>query len=418
MGNHGPIIADGACVERFSEHSRPIAYSGDCGERKAVSLEIAEIDAQIAQYTNAEHRIGVNLHAVGTDPVFGLVESGSLRGQSGRRGQSLAANRERLWPMYLGLQTTLDKARVLRGTKRRVSRRDYAELVELLTGASVVVEGETEPMTIDEALDALRATYEPLAEAVAHINEVLATALPRLSAYEESLARWERDAAVLDYRSTEIEAARRKVDELRARVGDDPLSIEASDLEAAAAAVKRAGVEVAQAGEDRHNLQGDLAALATAVSELSDLRAQAAGAYVEANKMIVNPIGLVAVPGPAAIDGPNGLRVRVEAVTANPGDWQTVRAAMDELSGHVDRLRSQLDRAWARNRMPLERRDELRGRLRAFRAKMDATSSGDSTTNDLADEIHNELYTAPSDLGRADQMLNELTSRLSRKART
>lgn len=392
-----------------------IAYSYVCGARKAISLGVDEIDELIAQYTNAAHRIGANLHALGTDPVFELVQSASLPGESGRRARTATQQSDRLWPVYLGLQSTLDRVHELRGDRARLSNRNRDQLIPLLTEKSVVVEGEPEPMTIQAALATMREIYEPLAEAVAQFNDVLTTALPRIAAYEESLQRWETEADTLGYRSDSLGRARDQLDEVRQRASDDPLAVTDAALDAVATSVKNVGVEVAEAARDRASLPSDLATMATVLSELRELRAQAAAAYRDATDLIVAPIGLVRVPPEAAIDGAEGLQSRLDVIVADQGDWQTMRAAMDPWIEHTERLRAQLERALARNRMPLDYRSELRGRLGAFRAKLEATGSVDAIAIDLADDIHNELYTAPSDLGRADRMLNELTLRLTGK---
>ncbi|MDH4280824.1 MAG: hypothetical protein OEW83_22380, partial [Acidimicrobiia bacterium] len=66
-----------------------------------------------------------------------------------------------------------------------------------------------------------------------------------------------------------------------------------------------------------------------------------------------------------------------------------------------------------RNRRGLDRRDELRGRLQAFQAKMAATGNAESPeAMDLADGAWTELYTAPSDLDAAEAAIVQLADEL------
>ena len=66
------------------------------------------------------------------------------------------------------------------------------------------------------------------------------------------------------------------------------------------------------------------------------------------------------------------------------------------------------------NAHPLEKRDELRGLLAAFRAKMAATGfSEDLVLRDISAEAHNELFTSPTDLARAEKLVTEFGARLA-----
>ena len=87
----------------------------------------------------------------------------------------------------------------------------------------------------------------------------------------------------------------------------------------------------------------------------------------------------------------------------------TRRAGLDAWMRSARRFRDQLAQAEAANRAPLQERDELRGLLTAYRAKMAGVGKAeDQTASELADEAHNELYTRPTDLDRALRLLREL----------
>ena len=93
---------------------------------------------------------------------------------------------------------------------------------------------------------------------------------------------------------------------------------------------------------------------------------------------------------------------------------QSTRRELDSWSVGATRLRDQLARVVASNRAPLEKRNELRGRLGAFRAKMAATGfSEDLVLRDISAEAHNELFTSPTDLVRAERLVTEFGNRLA-----
>jgi hypothetical protein len=72
--------------------------------------------------------------------------------------------------------------------------------------------------------------------------------------------------------------------------------------------------------------------------------------------------------------------------------------------------REQERRVLAANLAPIEARDELRGRLKALRAKLNAYSARgtrfDVTVVQLGDQIEGVLYNQPSDLRKAAALLS------------
>jgi len=82
---------------------------------------------------------------------------------------------------------------------------------------------------------------------------------------------------------------------------------------------------------------------------------------------------------------------------------------LDQWLELAEALVAQLAQAEKRNQAPLDRRNELRGLLSAYRAKAAAVGLIEQADlSDLADEAHNELFTAPTDLTRAESLVNQL----------
>ena len=93
--------------------------------------------------------------------------------------------------------------------------------------------------------------------------------------------------------------------------------------------------------------------------------------------------------------------------------WTQQRAVLDSWLNKASRLEHQLVEAEARNRRPLDRRAELRGRLQAFQAKMAATGHAETpAAMSQADDAWAELYTAPTDLAKAEAAIAELAAEL------
>ncbi len=167
------------------------------------------------------------------------------------------------------------------------------------------------------------------------------------------------------------------------------------------------------------NLDDDLNRTEETLATLRVLRTRAAAAATEARHKIVDPQGLVTVPARTIIDGAGGLAERLDELLAltgpdvDAGRWTQQRAVLDQWLTMAGRLERQLTDAERRNRRDLDRRDELRGRLQAFQAKMAATGNAETPeAMELAEAAWTELYTAPSDLDAAEAVIVRLADEL------
>ena len=77
------------------------------------------------------------------------------------------------------------------------------------------------------------------------------------------------------------------------------------------------------------------------------------------------------------------------------------------------RLREQLERALEQNAAPLEKRSDMRSLLRAYKVKADMTPGLSEEIADLGQQAHDELYTAPCNLDRAQELMDEFARALS-----
>lgn len=77
------------------------------------------------------------------------------------------------------------------------------------------------------------------------------------------------------------------------------------------------------------------------------------------------------------------------------------------------RLRTQLQRAYDTNSTAIEDRNELRGLLRAYRSKAVMMPDLDESVQELGDAAHEELFTSPTDLEKARDLIAKFSARLS-----
>lgn len=389
-------------------------------------METDEIDRLLERYGAAEGRIAANLLDLHNHPTYELLTSGALTGTTARRLGAIAAAAPTLWTDLDALGATLREARALRAEGRMNGDR-RARLAELLTGPSVRVDVGTTPLgerdlldpelaetrvSIEDLLARLRDRYEPLRDGIAAIDAVWRDVLPRLDAADVTAGELAGELSELGAVEPSVGRLQRLVVEVRTRVMDDPLGLDPDtgvELDRSAADAARHVGELRRSHEE---LDADLARTEVLVAEARSLRSRAAVALAEARAKIVRPDGLTQVPSEAAVDE---LARRGAELRGSTESWQHTRAGLDAFLRLAERLVAQLTEAERRNRHPIERRDQLRGLLSAYRAKAAALGLIElPTITDLTDEAHTELYTSPTNLPRAAGLVESVAEAISR----
>lgn len=382
---------------------------------------------RLQRYTAAEHRIGANLQELEQHSVYQLLTTDVL---DGKTAQALRGAKEaNLWELFTLLGSVLERARTMRGSDNRLRNETRLELASLLTTDSVLLTTENIPLaergltgassretriSIERLIDRMAEIYEPIRDVVTHAETVLRDVLPRLNSAESTLSRLRAEAAALSMTMPELD----RIDETIARIRDlsltDPLSIPASARTTFDQALHDASATIAAARTSHDELAGDIATASDLLDECRELIERSNRDRAEALAKIARPVGLRQPPSLDAIDGERGLAAKLTPIVASTQPWQIVRREIDGWSQTVVRLRDQLRRVSDANAQPLQKRDELRGRLAAFRAKMAATGfSEDSAMRDISAEAHNELFTSPTDLTRAERLVTEFGNRLA-----
>ncbi len=331
------------------------------------------------------------------------------------------------WPLLDVLTERIDAARRLAerhgltpdaGHPRRVE-----ELNSLLAEPlNVTLTEGTRTLPTAAALGLLHQRYDAVHHGVNRIDRAWLDVLPRVEAARETADRLQAEADALGVVEPLIGRVRSRAEDLAERLLTDPISVgegEGRDLDRLVADAARQ-MAVLRTGHD--NLGEDLQRTEEVLASLRVLRTRAAAAAAEARHKIVDPKDLVTVPSRTIIDGSGGLAERLDDLLAStragggatqPSTWTQQRTLLDQWLTMAERLERQLVEADSRNRRDLDRRDELRGRLQAFQAKMAATGRAESPeAMDLAEGAWTELYTAPSDLDAAEAAIVQLADEL------
>jgi hypothetical protein len=257
--------------------------------------------------------------------------------------------------------------------------------------------------TPPQLLDRMRAAFDQVVMVTRSCSQKWDTIETRLTPLATQLAEAERLAdTVGDRRRPELVRARSQLDQLRQSVMCDPLTASGGAIDDISAALDSVTADLRRLSALRDSLGTQLDAARALLSELRATVAAAADARAQAEAKIAHP----AVVDPPAVAGDVDRALQGVVDASARGDW---RAAANQLSLWTTRGRDALaeaQRALAANQAPIATRDELRGRLDAYRAKAHRLGLlEDARVAGLYARAQSALFTAPTDLTEAQQLV-------------
>lgn len=399
-------------------------------------MQSADIDLQLRHYRDVERQWADNLYDLDEHPTYRLLAAGEMSGKTGAETNEIMAGAPQLWAWLGLLRDHLDEVDRQREDRGVFGGKANAEVGALLTQPAIAVrraalpsaippdvlqsfvpapgDNDTLMASIDVLVSVFRRVYEPVRDVVARVDAVWRDLMPRIDAATTSLARAEATAERLSLNLPAVRLARQRLDAVRSSVADDPLSLSANvgpDLDRLVAEAVRASSAIERS---HSSIDSDLEATDVQIARLRVLRARAAAAFSEAEAKVIPHDALIRVPSPAVIDGAGGLAHRAAQILGDDSDWQRTRTELDRWNHSAGRLREQLERALEVNTAPIVERDELRGLLRAYRAKATMVPGLADAVVELGQAAHDELYTRPTDIVRAKRLIDEFASALNR----
>lgn len=360
----------------------------------------------LAHYAAAAASLSDALDELDDSPSFLVVMSDEPGAATAARLGDAPRVAARLWSWITALRQAVDDLSGIDAEARPQELRDG------LTRAWILdPDDPSARLTMAELAHRARDGFDTVRDQVSAIDRTWRSVLPDVDAARLTIGRLRAEAGALGIVEPLLGRAEQVCADLQQRLVADPLSVAEDEGDALAALVGEAATELARARAGRDGLADDLAGAAQQLALLRALRARAEAAGNLAVEKVVGELDVVRVPSIDVLDGPGGLSARLDDVLGRTDqlDWPQQRALLDAWTLLADRLQRQLEAAEQTNRAPLDRRDELRGRLAAYRVKVAAAGlSEDPATGELVDEIRHELYTAPSDLDAAGATLEKL----------
>ena len=346
-----------------------------------------------------------------------LLKGAELSGVTLRRWEEARARLATLWWLFDAYRRVIDEAERLRAERSRPGAETLGELNRLLSGPSVELKAEDvsverrslvraagERLTLDEVVSRMDAAYREVAKAVATADDAWTALLPKVEEADAARRAAERALAALGGADPELKRLARELADLRQAVRGDPLSFVSGDrldvaaLERVTAALAARRDHLEHAVRVREGFDARLRALADLAAAVRAAEDAARAARDRVLAKIASPV-LPHLPDQAP-----ALAERLAALRATPADadWFAVTRRVTDLERALGDALRQAEEATAATNALLERRDELRGRLDAFRAK--AQRQGLAEHPDLLllyRRARDLLWTAPCDLRQA-----------------
>lgn len=336
-------------------------------------------------------RLAQALYRIDGSPELGLVrDRGRLRGRSAEVAGEISGLVDGLWARYPALSEAGERI------DAAIARRDTTDVAAIVRDAGPLLrEMEADADRASSLIDALGGAWRD--------------AVPRLDALRARL-----DAAVAAAEALgvagdpELAAARMVVSDATAQATADPLGAGVDDADRI---VERVGRRFADLAQTRASIGADLDAAGALLDELAALVAAGLGARTAAETRIVDAGGLVPALEKSVLDaGDRALRpwlARLRSQAA-AGAWEVAAKGLLAWQAEAAELRARAESVAAANRAPLERRNDLRGLLDAFRAKAAAHGlAEDPALTARYRAARDVLYAYRCDVRRAETLVRE-----------
>jgi hypothetical protein len=375
----------------------------------------------------ARDRIATQMYTVDTHPAWAQLESPSATGQTAALQATLRPEVDVLWACFGALGDRLEQAGALLAQRRLGVA---PELTALLSTAAVGLDATGVP--VDAAGTPERSIT--LADLAGQTERRAATVLTRLSDVDASATAVATAYVAVsgDLDAVVAEATRLGETDLADRLRTAGVTVDLTDpvaaapggqltpavtarldrlrADTAAARSQLAGIAATRDGYDKRR-----DALGTSVADLAAAEQAVAAAHVRVQEKIADP-GLG--PIPAATPVLQARLVDLDALRQRAtSDARLWKRLADDLSTVEASVRQAGERATAERRLAedlLARRDELRGRLEAYRAKAVARGRAeDDRLTGLFSQAQQLLYSAPCDLRAATRAVHAYQTSLA-----
>ena len=374
-------------------------------------------------------RDNVQANLLDLDGSFGkrMLAGAKLAGETQQRWTAIEAQLARLWETFTAYSAVVDRAAEIVASLGRSPGAKLDEVNALLTGPSVhlaratplgqrqLTTGASTDLTLREAVSEMKRAYAD-ASAVCAMAETIwneiSDGLRQAGASLEDAKRMSAGLAGTQLADIQLgdtgladalTAAETSLAELRDTLNTDPLALwqhgqtDTGRLDRLRERVKAAAVRAAELARLRDGAGRRIAALTAAISAATAARQDAAAAQDRAAARIADP-GTQPLPDLVRLTKVVAAATDLQAA----GRWTRLATELDaaekDIAAATERCRA-AERAAAAQ---VDRRDELRGLLDAYKAKAAGLGGAENAELEAAyGQARDVLWTAPCDLAVA-----------------
>jgi hypothetical protein len=400
-----------------------------------VTLE--QIDQLLADWRKKIDLVGQNLMDLNSLPTYQRLSGASgfpkveLTGITQARVTPALAAMSDLFQDFDLLLNTIDQAVQLRkqvplflGAEQKVH-----QIEQLLTGRSIQLPAVQTPLaqrgllTATETANAIAPeqllavmtdAFQVAKDVILAVDEAWSRLEPTLANAEAETLSLQTLADSLGQGSlSELIVARQAIASLGISIESDPLGVSADFDKEIKPRIERVKTTLAQLVKQQTQIRNDLAIAHNLLTQLAELHRQAQTAFTESREKVVDHSTLQTPLAQEQIDALSQWLTKLETKFAE-GLLNPVRVGLDNWSAKAKEYRAVEERAWTVNKAPLETRQELRGRLGALKAKALARGlAEDATLSELAENAKQLLYTRPTPLDKAAELVCQYEKRLN-----
>jgi hypothetical protein len=391
-----------------------------------------EIDRRLERLKGERAQITQVLLELEAHQGYQLLKGTRLTGVTERRWIDINGRMATLWKLFDAHGKVLGEAEELRARHTKPGQVQLAELTRLLTGTSVELVSAEIPLeertllgptgewlTLEGVVQRMTPLYEETAGMVASTDEIWSALLTRLGEVEETARAVEALHGSLAIREPDFD----RIAGLLAAVGEtarsDPLSL-SSDGRADTSRIDEIGRDLAALRgrlEDAVRIRDEHDERARGITAAIELVETAEHEAAQARETVLAKIASPALPDLPALSA--SLRDRLAALEGlrRDGRWLELATRAAELERTVATALGQARETTGLMTGLLDRREELRGRLDAYKAKAGRLGLAEDTAlTELHQRAHDLLWTSPCDLRGATVTLADYQRAITSRA--
>jgi hypothetical protein len=391
-----------------------------------------EIDRTLERLKGERERITQVLLELEAHQGYQMLKGTPLSGATERSWIDISGRMATLWKLFDAHGRVLGEAEELRARHNKPGQAQLAELTRLLTGTSVELVSEEIPLeertllgptgewlSLDGVVKRMTPIYEETAGIIASVNEVWSTLLTRLGEVEEAARAVEALHTSLGIAEPEFDRVTQTLANVREAARADPMSLSTSGR-ADTRRIEEIGGELATLRgrlEDAVRIRDEHDARAREIEAAIGRVEAAEREAVEARDRVLAKIASPALPDLPALSA--ALRDRRAALEGlrSAGRWLELATRAAELEQATATALGQARETTGLITGLLDRRDELRGRLDAYKAKAGRLGlAEDDALTELHQRARDLLWTSPCDLRRATVALADYQRAITSRA--